>query len=176
MSAAATAGPGVVASARSRSATICAGALLGTTWAVVARVWMRYVSEDPEFTWNGTLFILIGPTLIGLAMGVVRSRAQPRASRVLGGVSPVLIGVAAGIIMLPTVVLGAVVIARTSTRWWWRAVIGVVALLPVAVVVAETDHLGFVRRAAALLWYLLLCWWLAAMVAVSYRTPTPDGR
>ena len=37
------------------------GALLG----VMARLWMRFISEDPEFTWNGTLFIIGGFATFG---------------------------------------------------------------------------------------------------------------
>jgi hypothetical protein len=149
--------------------TIAGGTLLGAAWGIVARIWMRYISEDPEFTWGGTLSIMVGPTLIGLAMGVVRSRPRPRWSKLFGCVSPLLIGIGAGIIMLPTIVLAAIALGRTTMRRWSRALLVLVAAVPVGAVLIETDHLGFVRRGAAMLWYLLLCWWLSAMVAVSYR-------
>ena len=33
---------------------IVGGALLGLTWGVVIRIWMRFISTDPEFTWEQT--------------------------------------------------------------------------------------------------------------------------
>ncbi len=149
--------------------------LLGTLWGVTARAWMRYISDDPSFTWGGTAFILIGPTLIGLAMGVVRTSRRPAWSRVAGGASPLLIGIGAGIVMVPTVLLGGIALGRTPWRWWVRALVGVLALVPVGAVLLlpELGHIGVVKRLAASLWYVLLCWWLAAMVAVSYRPYPP---
>ncbi|HSP27497.1 MAG TPA: hypothetical protein VLN74_03025, partial [Ilumatobacteraceae bacterium] len=38
-----------------------AGAALG----VVARWWMRLISDDPEFTWSGTIFIVLAFTVMG---------------------------------------------------------------------------------------------------------------
>ena len=35
-------------------------------WGICARVWMRFIATDPEFTWAGTLFIVIGFGIAGL--------------------------------------------------------------------------------------------------------------
>ena len=32
----------------------------GLAWGVIPRLWMRFISTNPEFTWSGTLFIVIG--------------------------------------------------------------------------------------------------------------------
>lgn len=38
--------------------TIAAGLFGGLALGVVARAWMRFISDGPEFTWSGTIFIL----------------------------------------------------------------------------------------------------------------------
>ena len=45
--------------------TLAIGVLGGAALGIVARAWMRLISEDPEFSWSGTLFIVIGFTCSG---------------------------------------------------------------------------------------------------------------
>ena len=53
----------------------------GAVWGVVARAWMRLITEEPEFTWSGTLFIVglfaVVATVQGCALAV-RRRRWPR--------------------------------------------------------------------------------------------------
>ena len=54
---------GSVVSALDRAPSLVvllASFLTGTLLGVVARVWMRFITTDPEFTWIGTLSIVIG--------------------------------------------------------------------------------------------------------------------
>lgn len=51
---------------------LLAGAAAGMLWGVVARVWMRFISAEHEFTWNGTLAIVMNRS---------RSRVHPRRQR-----------------------------------------------------------------------------------------------
>ena len=37
------------------AALVALGALAGLTYGVALRLWMRLVSDNPEFTWGGTL-------------------------------------------------------------------------------------------------------------------------
>src|SRR5918994_253213 len=62
------------------------GLLGGVVWGIDARVWMRFISTDPEFTWSGTLFIVIGFGVAGLgqAAGYLGRRAGLRRSRMTG--------------------------------------------------------------------------------------------
>jgi hypothetical protein len=101
---------------------LAAGLFGGLTLGILARAWMRLISEDPEFTWNGTIFIVGGFTMFGFTQSVVavaRRRAQRRWAltmvRVVGtiGLMPLFIG--AGAIMLPTVVAGG--LARARVEW-----------------------------------------------------------
>ena len=43
------------------------GLVGGLAWGTMARLWMRFISTNVEFTWGGTLFIVIGFGIAGLA-------------------------------------------------------------------------------------------------------------
>lgn len=113
---------------------IMLGALVGFLWGVSMRLWMRFISTDPEFSWSGTIFIIGGSVFVGSILGVAWWR------RAAGGVgwwrssilSLLLLG-AGGSVMWPTVILWAAAIGRR--RPWWLvaplAVGGVVAQVPV---------------------------------------------
>jgi hypothetical protein len=118
------------------------GGLAGLSVAVIARVWMRWISTDPEFSWAGTIAILTGFTLFGATQAGTaayrrceRSRRRTTLVRSLAGVLSLGIFGAAGAIMLPTVLFGGLGVWR---RDWWRAVraLSACAALPLAVVVA----------------------------------------
>lgn len=121
------------------SVMLGAGLLGGCLLGVFARAWMRLISETPGFTWNGTLFIVIGFTVFGGVQAVawlawrrcVRSWSWAIA-RVVGtlGVAPLLLG--AGVLMLPTIVGGGFAMARSDWPKWLRIVCLAVALGPVA--------------------------------------------
>jgi hypothetical protein len=85
-----------------------AGFLLGVVWGVAARAWMRLISTAPEFTWAGTLSIIVAAAVAGLALGLVaaaRARGGSRWWRLVYLVVPVIF-LGAGLPLLPGVVLG----------------------------------------------------------------------
>ena len=85
-----------------------AGFALGAGWGVLARVWMRLISRSPEFTWAGTLSIVLAAAVIGLALGVVhaaRRRGGSRWWRVLALIVPVMF-LSPGIVLFPAAVVG----------------------------------------------------------------------
>jgi hypothetical protein len=146
--------------------TVAAGALLGLTWGVLARIWMRLISTSPEFTWSGTAVILASPTIIGLLAGpalVARRRAWRAAwlARGFGGGSMILLGVGAGIIMLASLLFGTLAAARTDWPRWLRAILAVLALVPVGAVLSDIAGLSPLRLVVAVVGYLAL---VAAMV------------
>ena len=49
--------------------TVLKGAGLGLIWGIIARIWMRLISTDPEFSIAGTTAILIITTLFGTCTG-----------------------------------------------------------------------------------------------------------
>jgi len=44
--------------------------MLGLAWGTTIRLWMRFISTDPEFTWSGTGYILGATTVAGLLLGL----------------------------------------------------------------------------------------------------------
>lgn len=150
-------------------------ALFGMAWGAAARLWMRFISEDPGFTVGGTAFIVLIPTLISLssvlAVRSVRWRRAARVpARIAASFSTVLLGVAAGILMMPTlVVLGILRAYRSLLPWPARIVLTVVAAVPVVFVVREIPGGG--RIFVALPAYLLL---VAAIVPVYARIYHPQ--
>lgn len=110
------------------------GASAGLLWGAIMRVWMRFISTNPEFSWSGTLFILGASVIAGSVLGLARKR------RAVGGVgwwrlsvlSLFLLG-AGGAVMWPSVIAGAAAIGRPRPRWL-RASLAVVAFAVQAVV------------------------------------------
>ena len=138
------------------------GLLGGLAWGIVARLWMRFISTDPEFTWTGTLFIVIGFGIAGLGqsgaylgrrVGLRRSRMTVLRVVTFAGLLP--LGMAAGGPMFPTVVLAPIAIAHTEWSGRMRLFVGVIALLPVvAIATILSDDLSTLRAGAGFLWFL----------------------
>lgn len=127
---------------RPRSTSVLAGGVLaGLALGVVARAWMRLIAEKPEFTWSGTLFIVLGFAIFGLTQSIVAvARRQPRRRstltviRAIGVVGMLPLFVAAGAQMFPTVVGGGLALARVEWRRITRSICLVVAAGPVILV------------------------------------------
>lgn len=122
-------------------ATLLAGAGGGCALGVIARVWMRVISDDPEFTWDGTIFIIAGFTMFGLGQSIaaVARRRDPRRwkltiVRLVAAFTMLPLFFAAGSIMFPTVVGGALARFRTSWPALARVVCVMIATIPVVVV------------------------------------------
>ncbi len=121
--------------------TLAAGVLGGLALGLVARAWMRLIAEEPDFTWSGTLFIVGGFTIFGLAQSIVvvaRRRTARRwtltIARVLGTIGLLPLFVGAGALMLPTVVPGGLALARADWRRVTRGICLLVAAGPVSLV------------------------------------------
>jgi hypothetical protein len=143
---------------------LLSGLLGGLVWGIDARVWMRFISTDPEFTWTGTLFIVIGFGIGGLAQagaylgrraGLRRSRMTVLRVAAFAGMLP--LGMAAGGPMFPTVVLAPLAITHTEWSGRMRLLVGVIALLPVLAIAAIlSDDLSALRAGAGFLWFLVV--------------------
>jgi hypothetical protein len=101
--------------------TLAFGALGGCALGIIARAWMRLISEEPDFTWSGTIFIVAGFTIFGFAQSiaaVVRSRdvRLPVSAivRTFGTISMLPLFAGAGALMLPTAVGGGLAMARVN--------------------------------------------------------------
>lgn len=105
------------------------GLILG----VIARAWMRWIATDPEFTWSGSTFIVIGfvvfftvhsTVLLGRRRGW--SRRWLTVARVAAAFLSLGIFGAAGASMLPTVLTASLGLGRTD---WPRPVRRVLIVL-----------------------------------------------
>ena len=133
------------------------GVLAAFALGVTARLWMRLISAKPEFTWPGTLGIVIGFAVFGLTESLValarRRMWRPwaaRATRCLGIIGMLPLFVAAGAQMMPTVVFGGLALWRADWPKIARVACGLVAALAVVLVSKGIiDDFGWSRRALA---------------------------
>ncbi len=112
-----------VRNARVRLHPAVTGALLGLSWGIAMRTWMRFVSASPEFTWSGTGFILGVTTFAGLMLGLGwarRAKAKGNLWR-FTALAMLPLGTGAGGVMIPSVALGALALGR---RNWHPAIRG----------------------------------------------------
>ena len=124
--------------------TIGTGLLLGLGWGVLARGWMRLVSEDPSFSWEGTLFILGLAGWFGVGLGVVAAARQRHGSGWwrLAVLPTLLLFAGPGMLFLPLVVLGGFA-ASGRGPVVLRVLAGVVAAgAPVALLLATGSEIG----------------------------------
>lgn len=137
-----------------------AGLVGGAVIGVVARGWMRLLTDEPEFTWSGSVFIVAAFTICGLGHGLaagVRQATARRgwvaAARLVGALLTMPLFVGAGAMMLPTVVAGSLARWRTGWRRSARIVAALLALAaPVAIIVPSlTDGISLTRAAGLLL-------------------------
>ncbi|MEO8266896.1 MAG: hypothetical protein ABI706_15440 [Ilumatobacteraceae bacterium] len=129
---------------RTRS-ILALGLFGGPALGVIARAWMRLIAEDPDFTWSGTIFIVLAFTIFGITQAiaaVARQRATRRwtltMARMLGGVGFLPLFVGAGAIMMPTVVGGGFALNRPE---WSRLVRGLCMLAAAGPVVLVASQL-----------------------------------
>jgi hypothetical protein len=140
------------------------GLLAGWAWGINARVWMRFISTDPSFTWSGTLFIVNGFGIAALAQAgaYLGRRAELRRPwltgvRVLTFIGLLPLGMAAGAMAFPTVVFAPLAIEHREWPRWWRGLIGLLALLPLGLVGwLLLDDLSVGRAAVGFVWFLAL--------------------
>ncbi len=155
--------------------SMLAGAALGVGYGVAIRAWMRLVAEEPEFSWSGTLAIIIGFTvtyaLAGLVVGGRRRgwKAAMIPTRTVAIVVSLVCFGAAGLVMLPTIVLGALALARSDWPRWLRVVLAVVAAVSVRGAFAETAHLSAARLGLAIAIYFALIAVEICVFAEPYR-------
>jgi hypothetical protein len=158
------------------------GVLIGATTGVIARGWMRLITDDPEFSWAGTIFIVVAFTIAGVGHGIAWAargttvrRGWSTLARVGGAVLTLPLFVGAGSLMLPTVAAGSM--ARWRGDWVWpvRTLLAVIAAAaPLFVLVEVADHGVTARRLLGLLLFALTY----ASIIVSMRSivaPVDDG-
>jgi hypothetical protein len=152
------------------------GLVLGAAWGVLARVWMRLISTDPEFSWTGTLMIIGFAALLGTGVGVVHA-ARVSGRRVwwtLAVVPGMVLFLSPGMLLAPCFVLGGLAwgargrVLRVVGWLTLLASIGLAALMPfVAPDPGAEDPTighalvfvtGFAAMALSLAWASSLVW------------------
>jgi hypothetical protein len=147
---------------------IAVGAALGLVWGVLARGWMRLVAVVPEFSWSGTLFILVLATVAGIALGLVEALRRRGAGtwRVLAAVPAFLLFAGQGALMAPAAIVGGLALSGIAPRTV-RVLAGAAALG--WVVFATWIDLGLHYSGVGGIGLLLLCLALAAGWSVVFR-------
>ena len=112
------------------------GLLAGLLWGVAARAWMRTISENPEFSWAGTLSILGVTSLAGIALALLEAlrRRGVGAVRFALVIPALLMFASPGMAMLPGALLLGLALAARGPRWLsvvaaWIAQVSTVVLL-----------------------------------------------
>ncbi len=142
---------------------------------------MRLISDDPEFTWNGTMFIVLGFTVFGLVqaiVAVVRRRQLRRWKltivRVVGGIASLPLFVAAGAVMFPTVLGVGLGTARTHWHRAIRLLCFLVALGPLILVGQQlVDDFGWSLHTAA--GYIVMLAIYAIIISATRFTLAPQN-
>lgn len=143
---------------------------VGAAWGGFARVWMRYITTHEEFSWFGTLFIVVGfgvafagQAAVYLARRNGASRRDFIGLRVLAVVTLLPLSFGAGSFGFPVIALGTLAVIRCGWNRWVRMLLGVGALL-VAVGVSASffADLSLWRAAIGSAWfaaiYAVLVW------------------
>lgn len=157
---------------------IAAGLALG----IVARLWMRWISADPEFTWAGTIsivliFVIFGAThsFVFLARENGSSRRKLNLIRLVAIFFTLPLFGAAGAQMLPTVLAGS--LARWRSDWWmWvRVLLGICSVvIPIIIIRGIGDDFGWgiATIGRALLFIAIY----SAVIAATRSTVTPVAK
>ena len=117
--------------------------LFGFVLGVIGRVWMRLLSDEPEFSWDGTavvvgVFVLSGLGTSLSSMLSTAGRTRDVIGRAVGLLMLLPLFGAAGAMMMPTVIFGSLSLHRNTWKPWIRVLFGLLALvLPIGIVVEE---------------------------------------
>lgn len=162
-----------------RHLIIPTGALAGLTLGIIARAWMRWISTDPEFSWSGTIFILIAFVLFGtvhsfsyFAREVLWSGSRLRLIRGIAILLSLPLFSAAGSSMLPTVLTGSLALWRTDWWRWLRILLGISCLIIPAIIIRDfgNDFGWGISTIGRILLFMLI---YATVISATRATVTP---
>ena len=165
-----------------RGLVIPFGVLAGLLLGIVARAWMRWISTDPEFTWTGTIFILLAFVLFGTSHSVLffaREGSWPKKRLNLMRGGAILFSLpmfsAAGSAMLPTVLTASLALWRKDWWRWLRGLLGIASLLiPATIVRGFGNDFGWgVATFGRTLLFILI---YTAVIAATRAAVTPLAR
>ena len=157
---------------------LLASFLTGAALGIVARIWMRFITTHREFSWEGTLMIVVGFGVVFLGQSGVYlgRRSGVRLSafvalRVLAIVTLLPLAGAAGAFAFPIIVFAPLAIIRTGWNRWLRLLLGVLALIP-GVFIAFTlfADLSVIRATLGVIWFALIYGILVWAVSFSFAS------
>lgn len=114
---------------------VLSGALLGLTWGTLFRLWMRLVSDKPDFSVAGTAYLLGASILVGacagLAFGARRRGTWKRVwiARTVAVCSFAALFFGPGMIVVPTILFATLALTRRKWHALFRALCALVALV-----------------------------------------------
>lgn len=164
---------------RAWSWALIRGLLLGATVGVAYRAWMRLISADPQFTWDGTIFIIMLGVVAGIGASLTRTarvrfehRWSRGAARTLGTVTVLVLGLGQGMIALPVWLLAGLAWGRSNANRWVRIAMlvlaGVATWFMFDTIGPDLQGLSVLRRVVAVPAFLAL----AGMIAMLFTWPT----
>jgi hypothetical protein len=116
---------------------------LGAAWGVLARIWMRLVTDTPEFSWTGSMFIVGLSAWFGLFVGAAAAARRAGGGRwwLLLAVPGLLLFASQGAFFFPGSLVAAVALSRRS-RPGLALAVAVVAVSVVPVLVWDAGRLN----------------------------------
>ena len=157
------------------------GALGGLILGVIARAWMRWISTDPEFTWSGSIFIVLGFAVFISGHSLVLfgrrkgwSRTWLTVARIVAIIISLPIFGAAGAPMLPTVITASLGLGRTDWPRPVRRVLIVLSLIiPFFIVRDIGSEFGWnIITAGRIILYVLI---YHIVISAARITASPQG-
>ena len=150
---------------------ILLGFLFGLVGGIVARFWMRWISTDSEFTWSGTLGIVIGFGIFGAVQATAKkmrsashSKGRIRIARAFGVVFSLQLFVAAGAMMFPTVLTLSLAKWRQIWPSWMRVLLALTGLALWALIINSTIVEDFGWSATTLAKIVVFGWIYGAII------------
>src|SRR3954453_23581034 len=103
---------GLVTATLPRAAAL--GAVTGAAWGVLARIWMRLISGNPEFSWTGTLLIIGFAAMLGGGLGLAARARLAGRSRwwTLAVVPGFVLCLSSGMVLSPSFLVGSLAYAQ----------------------------------------------------------------
>lgn len=123
----------------------------GLVLGIVARLWIRWISTDPEFSWSGTIFIVLGFAIFTTNQATVfvlrkktKSRRITSIIRGAGILFSLPIFAAAGAIMFPTVALASIAVwQKKMDRKVRLALLAISFIIPIMQIWGFISDFGF---------------------------------